>query len=807
MSGMDDNEDETNFSDDDLDALPDNALIELEQNAIQSTQHPAKHYSQQDRFVQSSTHYIGPLQRDLVPQRIQPGYADFDSEHFDARLFDDAGVATPVEEAEEIIQPRPPGEWTQREDWRQDRFGQRQHQDASKRSLRVTQHQQQHAHHAAHRDNGYVDRGHDVESKDPIHLGEQPQVSTPTLGSDQESSFRAQIAQLLREREKLTTDLHGVSSTIVAQRGEIAIVRSNQSKESLNHQRELAALKKSYQEDAAKYKAEIEAANEVARQIISQQQFLKRDFEEEAAKNKALQRSLKEKPQAAQADGPTMTPKKAKARPLGDGFDDGEIMAISPMKSGRGSKTGTPTAGGKRKRKVDNTSPMAPLILLPSAPEVRNKKEQAPEPGNPPVVVRKDSTAEKNLRFVQRILNHSIPTGQERIIERFTQFAFPSDTSRLFSAVVLEATAGLSGENMASALLQVFISLWARALKEKYYDPVPMLVDVVQFVIALDSSVITLEVIATLLPVLQSSAEINGMIHFHNSPAAHQNLNQSKQRAKVEPNRDVDGTACLDILYSVACACLHDEEKIDRFWRLMSMDFVLLFLQSCQPICDTIIMLNLLSTSILPNTFGNVCGTEEDQATAEKYIIDRVTYLLWEVPRGDQAQQPHFRAKTLELRIEAMALLTTLGLSSPHPHDDPDHHGSFLLANHPNALGRLFRCMYDELDALYAHGPDHEQHALLVNEATKLVYRLLQLHGNTIDVHQKLLAVNGAVHKHRVVLTRLAFNEGVFLDAGITDETVMMAHHMLEEAVTPEEAEALLEVFPSYKGRRGVTQG
>jgi hypothetical protein len=476
------------------------------------------------------------------------------------------------------------------------------------------------------------------------------------------------------------------------------------------------------------------------------------------------------------------------------------------VKSGRASRTGTPTAGGKRKRKIENASPMAPLVLLPPAPKARNDPQPAPPPGKAPPVIRKDPTAEKNLRFIQRIFNHPVPAGPERIIEKFTQFAFPSETSRPFSTIVLEATASLSGENIPSDLLQVFVSLWARALNQKYYKPVPLLVDIVQFIIALDSSVVTLKVITSLLPVLQSSAEINGMIHFHNSPAAHQNLNTSKQKAKAELNEDVDGTACLDILYSIACASLHDEEKIDRFWRLMSMDFVLLFLQSCQPISDMIIMLNLLSTSILPNTFGNICGTEEDQATAEKYIIDRVTYLLWEVPRGEQAQQPRFRAKTLELRIEAMALLTTLALSSPHPHNDPNHHGSLLLAAHPNALGRLFRCMYDELDALYAHGPNHEQHALIVNEATRLVYRLLELHGDTIDIQQKLLAINGAVHKHRVVLTRLAFSEGVCLDAGITDETVMMAHDMLEDAVTPEEAEALLEVFPSYKGRRGDTQ-
>lgn len=802
MSGMDDNADETDFSDDDLDALSNAALLELEQKAIQFTQQPAKHYPQHDQFQQASNRSDSRFPNALVRQKAQPGYEEFESEHFDAGLFDDAGIATPAEEVEQFIPSRPPGEMTHREIWREARHDQRQHQGASKQPQNPVQ---QHVQRTSLGDSGYVEQARDVEMQDSRPLDEQPQIGAAAVSSDRELEMRAQIADLLRERDKLEAKLRDLNSTVMAQRGEIAIVRSNHSKESTVHQRELAALKKSYQEDAARHKAEIEAANKDSRKILSEMQFLQRELAEEEGKTKALQRSLKEKAQAGQAEGQTLTPKKAKIRPLGDGFDDEEIMAISPVKSGKGSKTGTPTAGGKRKRKVDNGSPMAPLVLLPPASEVRQEAQPAPEPEKPQNVIRKDPTAEKNLRFMQRILNHPIPTGPERIIEKFTQFAFPSQTSRPFSSIVLEATAGLSVDEMPSDLLQVFISLWARALREKYYKPIPLLVDIVQFVIALDSSVVTPKVITTILPVLQSSAEINGSTRFKNSPTAHQSFNQSKQNVKTELNEDVDGTACLEILYSVACACLEDEEKIDHFWRLMSVDFVLLFLHSCQPICDMIIILNLLATSIFPNTFGNVCGTEEDQAAAEKYIIDRVTYFLWEIPRGNQAQQPQFRAQTLELRIEAMALLTTLALSSPHPHDDPTHHGSLLLASHPNVLGRLFRCMYEELDALYAHRTDHELHALLVNEATRLVYRLLELHGDMIDIQQKLLAVNGAVHKHRVVLTRLAFNDGVFLDAGITDETVMMAHDILEDAVTPEEAEALLEIFPSYKGRRGET--
>ena len=568
MNGMDDNADETNFSDDSLDALPDDALVELEQNAIRSTQQPPRQYPQPDHFAQALNRYDSPAQR-VLPQRIQPDYEDFDSEHFDAGLFDDAGVATPVEETDEFIHPRPPGETTQRENWRQERFGQHKHQDTFKQPHRAIQ--QQHARHVVLRDSGDMDQEHDVEMQDSVQPDEQPQLSARALTSEQEVAFRAQIADLLRERNKLVTELYEANSTVMAQRGEIAIVRSNQSKESKIHQRELAALRKSHQEDAAKYKAEIEAANEESRRIISEKQFIERELEEEEGKTKALQRSLKEREKGAPANAQAITPQKAKVRPLGDGFDDGEIMAISPVKSGRASRNGTPTAGGKRKRKIENASPMAPLVLLSSNPKARNNPQPAPPPVKAPPVIRKDPIAEKNLRFIQRIFNHPVPAGPERIIEKFTQFAFPSETSRPFSTIVLEATAGLSGENIPSDLLQVFVSLWAQALKQKYYKPIPVLVDIVQFIIALDSSVVTLKVITSLLPVLQSSAEINGMIHFHNSPAAHQNLNTSKQKAKAELNEDVDGTACLDILYSIACASLHDEEKIDRFWRLMSM--------------------------------------------------------------------------------------------------------------------------------------------------------------------------------------------------------------------------------------------
>lgn len=66
-------------------------------------------------------------------------------------------------------------------------------------------------------------------------------------------------------------------------------------------------------------------------------------------------------------------------------------------------------------------------------------------------------------------------------------------------------------------------------------------------------------------------------------------------------------------------------------------------------------------------------------------------------------------------------------------------------------------------------------------------------------MQDKLRALPGGVYKHLIALTRLAFSDGVFCERGIEDDVVDCAHQMLEDTVTPEEGEALLEVFSSAK--------
>ena len=66
-------------------------------------------------------------------------------------------------------------------------------------------------------------------------------------------------------------------------------------------------------------------------------------------------------------------------------------------------------------------------------------------------------------------------------------------------------------------------------------------------------------------------------------------------------------------------------------------------------------------------------------------------------------------------------------------------------------------------------------------------------------MQEKLRVHPGGANKYLIALTRLAFSEGIFYERGIEDDVVDCAHQMLEDSITPEEGEALLEAFSSAK--------
>jgi hypothetical protein len=805
MNGMDDDDDEHNFSDDDFEDLADDALDQLEHSAILSTQQAPQ------AGAVSRPQPLAELNRPPVNQfsNVLPHLQNALDETVDQESFDTVGeerVATPVDEAAIFIPrpQRPPGESTQREQWRQNRFGkplpQYRPQIPNARSKATSARQPTTA--DSHRHPNTVSTTFGGTQNSWAVLDDDRQ----NMENGGQGSLSARVEQLLKERERLSAELKQAKDMVMTQKGEISIIRENKERESTIYDRQLAALQKSMQEENTKHKTAVDSLTSKHNSLITEFNMTKDDLKEETRRARNLELRLRDRPgEKVVENGTTSTPQKQRpSNSLRDGFDDDEIMVMSPARSAsRRSKPATPTAANRRKRKVD-PSPVKPLVLRPGeSVDSISHIQQATQAKHQGHIVRRDRRAERSLRLLQRVFDYNPKGRRERLIEALAHYAFPEDKDTTFATIVLDSAARLTGDTLPADLLQIFLDLWSRSLKEKYYDCVALLLEVVNYMLDVQTTLVDKGTITNLLSVLQDSAAINGWARFKHSPVHKPNFGQFRPTPKTAINPSIDSTACLGVLYKIACLSLDSEELIDHFWRSMTTDFVLMMLNSWQPIADITIMLHLLATSIFPTTFGNVCADPSTQNTMETHIINRVSYLLWETPKADEGLQNPTQAELGTFRLEALGLLDTLAIDVADPaRGDPNHHGSVLLALHPSAIARIVRALYDATASLYLMTSTAAMHAQLINQGVRLLYHIMSVHGNEIDLQQKLSTVNGGVHKHRVVLTRLAFSVGWYIDADITDETCALATAMLEDSVTPDEAEMMIQAFPGFTGRR-----
>lgn len=587
----------------------------------------------------------------------------------------------------------------------------------------------------------------------------------------------------------MNQELAAAKSMVETKSGEISIIRSNQAKASQNYDRQLATLRKAMADAAERHKGEVEAVRAERKMLVTENAFLRQDLTEEAIRINNLK--AKGKPEEK---GPPVTPKKPKTLPFRDGFDDDEMIAVSPSKS-----TGTRSRGtsslvpGKRKRATSQDSP-TPLQLSPQAERV----VEAPGSSDDLMVDVESAQVsakgeDRNVQFMKRILNHRVFPNEQRDIEMMAMLAFPSEPQRMLSTIVLEETADRdSGKYVMDYALSV-VSMWSRALNEKFFTPIPMFMGIVQFILTLDVPSTVPSLLDHLVPVLQETGDVNGVPRFK---YWRQHLGQVRQTPLSELQPEVDGTEALSLLYNLAVGCLHMDEAIENFWRHIRYDFILMMLNCSQPLQDIVMTLNLLSTGIRPDSFGSILDTEQDRTISENYIIDRVANLLSDIPRLDEGQEAYDPFEVCNMRLEALSFLAAVAFNPVAPASD---HGSLLIASHPTVLARLIRAMHDEMDTLYLYRPEQELHSAMVNGLMRLIYGVVQLHSHSVDLQAQLGRVPGGKQKFIVVLTRLAFSEGPVLEGGIEDETVEMAHEMLDDAVNPEEAEALLDAFPSAK--------
>jgi len=135
-------------------------------------------------------------------------------------------------------------------------------------------------------------------------------------------------------------------------------------------------MQKLHADEIAKQKAELEIARKDREKVETNNRFLEHDLAQEAAKSrKTVKESTNNKPKLQSRPVSVTTPKKSRTLPFRDGFDDDDIIMVSPPKAQDKTKAATPKAGSKRKRpnaEQLEQSPVRPLQLSQSIELVKS---------------------------------------------------------------------------------------------------------------------------------------------------------------------------------------------------------------------------------------------------------------------------------------------------------------------------------------------------------------------------------------------------------------------------------------------------
>ncbi|KID76477.1 uncharacterized protein G6M90_00g074170 [Metarhizium brunneum] len=620
-----------------------------------------------------------------------------------------------------------------------------------------------------------------------------PAPQTPHAGQ------AGDIVSALQQRVRaLESELHSA-------RGEASIIRANAGKAQHDYDSQVARLKKLNAEQLEKQARIVEAAVAAEKSANTELQFLQRDMRE--VNDRARRKDI--------GGGFNTTPKKAaKSWGIADGFDEMDIAASPSKGQGRG-KTGSVAANvgertpskGKRKRPIMD-SPIAALETSTEDVVMGDNSKHDSKP-SPPITVAAPAAP---FEFLQLVLDHGSFHQQPPTFDTLSRFTFPSDPATSFASMIFEKLPLMGNPYRPMQLLVDFaehiVSLWTRCVEEQFWEPIKYLVSLISFTFDLHTTSVAPLIVPSLVPVAQSTifalADLRRRL-----PDSH--LSTSAEYGFLEEH--IDTKRLLGLLYTSALSCSMTPTETDNgfeytsvgFWKLMSLDMVLLLLTPRQRPGDVIGMLELLSTSVLPTSIGPVSGDAEPPVIA-RAIIERVSAKLTEQPRGSTTQK-----QRRSIRLAALRTLIAFSLSS---------FGALQLGIHENAIPRLVACLSAAIDGLYDQPippsillplPDSLKESLKLPESTASadLYRIISqsvllIHrlvtntstANVVDVSQKLSMSHGGSQRYLLALGRLAFaEEDLVIEAGIEGEVVEAAHELLEMAVTPDEGETVSEAF------------
>ncbi|KHJ30621.1 putative dna repair protein rad26 [Erysiphe necator] len=606
------------YSDDDLDKLPQDTYIELENKAIQYTQ--AQTQAQARLNATSTSDYGDDLEDDDLKYAVVIGepnstHVIIQSLHKSqtkiADLDDNIG--------EKISQRREPS-----------------------LSLRTSK-------------SGYLSSKSQLLASQDNSLS-QENINHPLPTHSHVKNLQKQVEELIRERDSLKLDLFSKA-------GEIAIVRNKQEKIVKDYEQQLHQIQKLNAEKLEQQQKELEIARESEKKATIDRDFIKRDLAEESERVRRLNR---EKEREREANIVSLsTPKRRKNIPHRDGFDDPEIKSLTSSKnSSSSSRKGYNCSPPVKQKYKAIQSPLYSLDIIPVEESIEKDVIH-----NSAVSYDKTQsgilTHNDFLIFIGAILNHRIDEEHLFSIQEFGKYALPSAPHDTLQTLILAKISELSGKksliDVSVSFCETLLTIWLNCVEEEYLKPINLLIDLITLVLELKTTSLVPHIVDKLLPIAQRTADFIAIPRF-----------QSRPTDKYD--KEINLSACISLLYLVSLGCMNDSQYITRFWRLMRWDFVLVMLSTNQLKFDYDLALCLISTSALRHSFGALPGGEK-QHLQTGWIIDRLTYPLNEHPCKPLSSEK-FEIKHLnQVRLSILQLLIRISKSpytskalATHPH-------------------------------------------------------------------------------------------------------------------------------------------
>ncbi|KAF1937360.1 hypothetical protein EJ02DRAFT_506040 [Clathrospora elynae] len=617
------------------------------------------------------------------------------------------------------------------------------------------------------------------------------------------------IKKLEQDKAREKREADELKGKLQTKTGEADTLRRRHDAEQRRYERQLADQQQAHTTELAHLRAEMETLRREKESVQTDNMFNQHETREVGmARRTGRAMPSRPKPSGPVTLSPAGTPKKPQRSrvPLGDGFDDDPVVMASPSRRHDKHKAATPKQAGKRKRQVPDQSPIPPPALQLSEPRSRPKeKEPQPVAGAKidPALLQRFRQDDRRFTLLHRLLSHPSSNGTDRILEALSQHAFPSQPSKKLSSIVYDALASTATSDvhqLALRICHIFLDLWKRCQSEKYYAPTSLILDALHFILACEPAETAVQLAERAVPLIIAFVDLVADPISKAAKGGENAIADLYTPTQRETASYIDVLDCLELLYLIATSCVSstDSYAIVRLWEAIPSTFAIMLLVKEQPRLQITLMLRILGTSALATSVGpsTADSAQDSQASNEDALINRLTNLFTETPMpiSDPSASPTTQAAPPEadvwhLRLLVVSVLTQFSISE---------YGSARLAQNRLCIGRLIKYLDHCITSLYRQplSPTQDQKVESINATMKLIYHVATSNAN-FDIKSKLVNTLGGQHAYLVALTRLAFSEGLVLEAGIENEVVDMAHDILDEGLSMEEGDAFGKVFSS----------